>query len=1373
MSGAAIVGGCKRIVDALPSPLGLFAVGAAAAVDPGVIRELAAEQGFDLFKKRLNQWVRDKKTWASVEDALEEWADNDGIDRESLQTGSDLAGIVLAKYGASISEAWKYRLRSQTLASLVMGRPEVCTYLFGHTEKTIATCDRAVSIFYDLFCARLQQIPPGGEPFLQILEGQHQLRAKVDEALAQLTLTGETVKSLAGATNDRLDRVIQLLDDAPATASDEALARFKILHARAMVDAGTVRDPIYSPAGWDDQLATDDFSRGLYVRRDIETELLTSLTTEPPLSPVIVHGDPGAGKTSLIWGIATELATKCHRQPLFVKASWLTADAGAEAVAAGSGLRSAIEASATGGLPATLLIDTADLLVRDEAALLTLSSVVRDAISLGAGVLVTSRPAESNLLPNNWTRIHLGPYSTAPRVAGEASEFERAVATHSKHFCVNPQSARDVAQRLTIAVARRWPVGSLCLKPLTLRMLFEIYQPAVVPQTLDVTDLYARYWADRVVRDRRDWSGTVTGSGIATCDTSSTARLIALEMLQRGLPEVALRTLPLPADLARDRVTSDIELLRRRGVGRIEGGVFRFFHQTFFEFTAAKALLDRAPERALWALIDRCLTHPDDYFLIAILEQTWQCAWRNPETRMTALQAARCMLDRILGPANRAIPYSLKTAVIAVVTQSPVAPADIYEQLGKVLDVAELPTVRDCLALLPPPGRPVGATEVTLLAAAASRNDAAWVSALEALSRVAEQDPALALSALAPMKIEDRIRKLSGGDAVAKQLPEVLVQLLDTNSQVVLPIFTSLIARSREVGDSGALARMVALISATRRPPAAALEWADAEAADSPGPQALVQALTDLHHAEALESGIMHGWDPVLEQLSAALARAESDTGKFSASAKATIAGTLMALGDRATTCQSQPVAELLDGISNPSAHALLTKGCLTQLLSPNGCTISPMAVRWLAEGLPADHARLEGVRQRRANAIRGALEREDVPVESAAAIAVGAAEILVTQGTQETEIWLDPDRLLRLLIRFTAADVEAARKAFGVLLDPLHELSPAAKRTVLQKIQTASDDLEAGLALDFLIRRREVRALVYYLESHGPQTNPSVFKERRNQLDALVQWAVSSSSGDVRLCGLRVWRVLSAQNLLPFPDLEQWRSHYQTRNLTIRGVLAKMAGTAVTKGVYPLDFLREELMATLGTGAAELNGYDALAAREALVTGFATAGSFVDVGEMLQLAFLRPVDAGVVARIGSYLNPRHRLADGPSLDEKLEVLIKLGELLADTSISRRVGRDVSSGWAPLLSEIMSATSPAQQIALVDSFPKMNQDMTANLALMLQPSRDGELRRRMSKLIEGDQIGERTRQKLQESLRQLVGISSQTSWWDLDKDLAY
>ncbi len=305
-----------------------------------------------------------------------------------------------------------------------------------------------------------------------------------------------------------------------------------------------------------------------------------------------------------------------------VKSSWFYSNA---ASAAGtypsvSELVAAAEQVAAAGTPPVVLLDTVDLLLHDEADKATLLELFARLGAVGCRVVATCRPQEARLLGGFVTRRErLGDYTDAEMAAAVASHARRCY-----HRLDETELNRHIA-RIAGAVSRGLPLREVCRTPLTLRMLFFLYAPNEVPYEIDVFRLYREYWEQRVRRDVRAGSGL---SAPKLADLEATAARVALVMLAEGRPE-------LDEFVVRDGVTKaggtpeELGELRSRGILNLSGRTYRFFHQTFFEHGAARALLQLG-KAGVDLLAGRVEQRGTDVFITPVLDHLLLLAEQEP-----------------------------------------------------------------------------------------------------------------------------------------------------------------------------------------------------------------------------------------------------------------------------------------------------------------------------------------------------------------------------------------------------------------------------------------------------------------------------------------------------------------------------------------------------------------------------------------------------------------------------------------------------------------------------------------------------------------------------------------------------------------------
>nr|WP_307819007.1 hypothetical protein [Streptomyces sabulosicollis] len=518
-------------------------------------------------------------------------------------------------------------------------------------------------------------------------------------------------------------------------------------------------------------------SGGLYVRRALQGRVVEALYDEDPKA-VLVTGDAGNGKSSLLWGLARELTALEDAEVFLVNAAWLlrppTGGSTTPMLAPATVVSGAAHARSRGRTPVVLL-DTADLLLHDDHHEMTLLDLCEDLAAAGVRLVLTSRPEEANRLRTGFLRMSLGPY--------DDSEIPHAILGHAALYCPGAVPRDDEARvrRLMEPVARGLPVREVCRSPLQLRLLFELARDdgAFPSAEIDATGLYRRYWHHRVVTDRRHQGNQ---SAREPEDLSSITGAIAVVLMSAGRTELSREDLverltsahggprpPWPHEPA--RVRSSLDLLIDRGVlGRGASDGIHFFHQTMFEYAAARGLLRLTGPRALLSLCEWVGSHPRDFFVGAILEQLLMLAAGSERYRGP-------VRDTLVRMAEHEDAMILHTVAVAVAARNPAVGVPVEPLLataphGVARRYAVLaPTVRDTDvdALLP---RLRGLWE--------RREPSLQEAVLEALERLAAQNSLTVHAALADWGC---VRELTGRRTVGAGL-DVLPRLLVLTSHV-------------------------------------------------------------------------------------------------------------------------------------------------------------------------------------------------------------------------------------------------------------------------------------------------------------------------------------------------------------------------------------------------------------------------------------------------------------------------------------------------------------------------------------------------------------------------------------------------------------
>lgn len=376
----------------------------------------------------------------------------------------------------------------------------------------------------------------------------------------------------------------------------------------------------------------------LHVIRTVEPKLWKLLLdTERPWPRALV-GEAGSGKSTLLWSIAASLRTETDIRPLLLSAAWLLRHLERQSV---QQFLEVLDEFRRAGERVIILLDTADLMLHEESDRQALLRLV-DALHLsGIPSLYATRPQEAAALNHDALRRHdLQPYDDA--------EIDRAVPLLVARYC-GGASTVDVGDRIRQATARGLPVADVCRSPLLLRMLFDLAAPLEPElEDVDVTRLFNAYWDRRILRDART-SAEVAMRATADTNLAGVAGAAGIGLLAAGLPELpftVLHDVTTAAARADPASTSDgLDVLRERGVIVSVGEQGGFFHQTMFEFAAAKGILGAASPNALDLVAVRTIAEQADLFVGAVLEQLLILAgtnplWREAGRRATANLAA-------------------------------------------------------------------------------------------------------------------------------------------------------------------------------------------------------------------------------------------------------------------------------------------------------------------------------------------------------------------------------------------------------------------------------------------------------------------------------------------------------------------------------------------------------------------------------------------------------------------------------------------------------------------------------------------------------------------------------------------------------------
>jgi energy-coupling factor transporter ATP-binding protein EcfA2 len=343
-----------------------------------------------------------------------------------------------------------------------------------------------------------------------------------------------------------------------------------------------------------------------YEERDVDEEVKNWIERSDGGFAVIV-GDAGFGKTSLLCNLANVILNEEQYTVFFVKSENLRGKEFDKKILDN------FEFTET-GLNAVLKM------IRDENEKVIFLLDTLDDVATDDGI---ARLDDFLIKVKGEKRVVIG--------ASRPLEFKKMEHLTKKTFGLKPFSDDEIRRLFDKykafykmkGVELRPPVLEVCRNPLHMRMLFEVYHPDEIPEDINTQKLYDKYWENKVGEIgvgrlsylREDEKRSVTEL------KDELAKKIAVEMLKKKeifLEEKYVKeVIFVPSYIkqqasisesenvhivqeAHQSPTSNLTLLMNNayynlldeGVLRVHEKTVEFFHQTFFEYAAARALIE-------------------------------------------------------------------------------------------------------------------------------------------------------------------------------------------------------------------------------------------------------------------------------------------------------------------------------------------------------------------------------------------------------------------------------------------------------------------------------------------------------------------------------------------------------------------------------------------------------------------------------------------------------------------------------------------------------------------------------------------------------------------------------------------------------------
>jgi len=301
----------------------------------------------------------------------------------------------------------------------------------------------------------------------------------------------------------------------------------------------------------------------------------------------VIVGEAGIGKTQMLCTLAWRLLQEKEYSILFLRGE----DVGQEDYEQillenfgygekGLTLEDVLKAIQAAGKSPVVFFDTLDLISFNHGTR-NLRRLVMTLKKLGVALIAASRPQEFNEI----TEMVDKKFSLSPFSAEEAQQL---------YSCYN-QRYYGIEYVLPLTAS----LSNIAKNPLHLRMVFEAYWPEPIPGDIELQRVYEKYWERKVERLRE---GSLPFLNLPQREqVRHEKRKLSLNIALTMLEDRRLclhegwvrRNLVAPTELAtwayRDLVGEGVLVTK-------DGMLVEFFHQTFWEFAASKAIIETRKE---------------------------------------------------------------------------------------------------------------------------------------------------------------------------------------------------------------------------------------------------------------------------------------------------------------------------------------------------------------------------------------------------------------------------------------------------------------------------------------------------------------------------------------------------------------------------------------------------------------------------------------------------------------------------------------------------------------------------------------------------------------------------------------------------------
>jgi len=352
-----------------------------------------------------------------------------------------------------------------------------------------------------------------------------------------------------------------------------------------------------------------------YEERGIDKEVKNWIEISEGKFAVIV-GDAGFGKTNLLCNLANVLLNEEQYTVFFVKSENLRGNEFDKKILddfeiTETGLNAFLKMIRDENEKIIFLLDTLDVIATDDG-IARLDDFLTKVKGENRVVIGASRPLEFEKIEElTMKTFELKPFSD--------DEIRRLFDKYKAFYNME-------------GIELRLPVLEVCRNPLHMRMLFEVYQPNEIPEDINTQKLYDRYWEKKVAEIRigalshldagkkrkaeevkEDLTKNIAAEMLASKQimlSKSDIKNIEDEMREdyskiqyaevKNSTDVTITQTIKELLIEYDTIIDDAyHDLLDEGVLREQADSVEFFHQSFFEYAVARALIEKEDKEQL------------------------------------------------------------------------------------------------------------------------------------------------------------------------------------------------------------------------------------------------------------------------------------------------------------------------------------------------------------------------------------------------------------------------------------------------------------------------------------------------------------------------------------------------------------------------------------------------------------------------------------------------------------------------------------------------------------------------------------------------------------------------------------------------------